>query len=719
MPTLCLNMIVKNESKIIGRLLETVFPLIDSCCICDTGSTDNTIELIDAFFKEREKSKPVLVKFVTEPFRDFGYNRTFALRACDSMPDADYLLLLDADMILKINPELDIAAFKSSLVDADAFLLAQGSPRFYYNNVRILKNSPNNSYWGVTHEYVKTAPGSKMKPIDKDQLFINDIGDGGAKTDKTTRDIRLLKKGLEECPDNDRYTFYLANSYRDIKDYTSAIEFYKKRIAIGGWQEEVWFSYYNMGKCYLAMQDIGNAIFTWLEAYSFYPERLENLYEIIHYYRIKGQNRLAYHFWAIADEANKTKTLFDHLFLEKAVYDFKLDYEFSIIGYYHNPHKRDIMRTCLRVLSHPHADEHLQRNVLQNCKFYAPELSRLECPLQPQGRGGSPLQPQGRGGSPFKKTDFKENYEVLRSIGQSLPIDDKVFVSSTPSICYDNSPLYKGKMSTNRLFINVRFVNYRIDKKGQYINKEHIITKNVLAIIDISNLYRWKKVEEFEVLHDTQHDGRYVGLEDVRLFSQQTLMYNANRGLTETMTVENGLIDLNTHQTYFSKLLSTQNKRSTEKNWVLFKTGSDKIRMVYEWHPLSVGLVEHMRDNTNNKEKTTTELEITTKIDTPPFFRWIRGSTNGISMGDEVWFICHLVSYEDRRYYYHLFVVLDSTTYEVKRYSKLWTFEAEKVEYTLGFIYMKELQQFMIGYSTNDCTTNYMVVSKARVDELF
>ena len=47
LPTLCLNMIVKNESKIITRLLESVLPIIDTYCICDTGSTDNTIEVIE------------------------------------------------------------------------------------------------------------------------------------------------------------------------------------------------------------------------------------------------------------------------------------------------------------------------------------------------------------------------------------------------------------------------------------------------------------------------------------------------------------------------------------------------------------------------------------------------------------------------------------------------------------------------------------------------
>ena len=49
-PTICLNMIVKNESKIITRLFDTVLHIIDTYCICDTGSTDNTVEIIKKYF---------------------------------------------------------------------------------------------------------------------------------------------------------------------------------------------------------------------------------------------------------------------------------------------------------------------------------------------------------------------------------------------------------------------------------------------------------------------------------------------------------------------------------------------------------------------------------------------------------------------------------------------------------------------------------------------
>jgi hypothetical protein len=113
------------------------------------------------------------------------------------------------------------------------------------------------------------------------------------------------------------------------------------------------------------------------------------------------------------------------------------------------------------------------------------------------------------------------------------------------------------------------------------------------------------------------------------------------------------------------------------------------------------------------------ELNITHKLRTPQFFKWVRGSTNGINIGNEIWFMCHIVSYEDRRHYYHIFVILDAETYELKKYSRIFTFEKEKVEYTLGFEYMEDTKRFLIGYSIMDRETKYVMIPKHKIDELF
>jgi tetratricopeptide (TPR) repeat protein len=674
-------MIVKNESRIIERLMLSVLPLIDSYCICDTGSTDNTVELIETFFKQHN----IHGKIVNEPFQDFGYNRTFALKACIGLADADYLLLMDADMKLRINSALNIDEFKKRLAQ-DVYFILQGSDTFFYKNVRLLKNNSENSYWGVTHEFVKTPPNAVFKDIERSILFIDDIGDGGAKADKFERDIKLLLKGLEDNPGNDRYTFYLATSYRDAGMLEEAIERYKERVKIGGWYEEIWHSYYSIGKCYQGIGDMPNAISAWLDAYQFYPNRIENLYSIVNYYRIINKNTLAYSFYYIAKQELLKNTTQDYLFLEKEIYDFKLDYEFTIIAYYRNPNNLDPISSCMKVLSHPHAPETISKNVLSNYKFYTPKL--IDFDLR------------------------RDNVNILKKIGNTININSS-FISSTPSICID--PNVK-----SRMIVNLRYVNYRIGDKGDYINNSNIITKNVIAYIDISKK-EWKIESETELKYNTNYDNLYVGLEDVRIIGHNGKLYfNANRGLDHgNMAIEHGVINLKSRST-MSYIVEIDGQHEIEKNWVLFENIERELKAIYGWYPLRIGnIIDHPESKIDNKNNPMKKMIITHESNTPNFFRWLRGSTNGQRIGDEIWFICHLVSYEDRRYYYHIFVALDAKTMKLRRYSRIFTFDKEKVEYTLGFIYIENTQELLIGYSLMDRETKYINIPISKVEELF
>ena len=658
-PKLCLNMIVKNESRVIRRLLESVIPIIDTYCICDTGSTDNTIELIETFFKERNISG----KIIQEPFRDFGYNRTFALKECEKMTDVDYIILLDADMVLTGKALSRPEALKRSFND-DVYLLFQGNERFFYKNARIVRNK-GYTYWGVTHEYLQTPNGTSYKNIEKLDLFIEDIGDGGAKTDKWERDIRLLRKGLEEDPNNQRYSFYLANSYRDSGQNESAIEYYKKRIDLGGWVEEVWHSYYSAAKCYLALNDFPNALYYFLEGYQYYPKRIENLYRIVNYYRNNGKNKLAYQYYLFAKrvlEQNPMST--DYLFLENDVYEYKLEYEFSIIGFYENPDAISMKNHSMKLLACPIIEDGVSRNILSNYKFYVEKMVN------------------------FKKTMNNTLLNLFNIIGKSIHMDRNEFTSSTPSLCILN----------NHMIINTRFVNYRIDDNGNYINREKIATKNVITVVNNIN---FEIITEFELKYDDSLDNVYVGLEDVRLFSNDgKLYYNANRGLGQSIIqVEHGTINIEEKTTENNRCLKYNGSNNCiEKNWVLFNS-SNQLKCVYHWSPLVIGDIKE-----NEFIKTHEETKL------PNFFRYIRGSTNGVSIDNEIWFLTHLVSYENRRHYYHIMIVLDKTTFMVKKYTPILKFGEEPVEYTLGFIEMGT--DLLIGYSILDKETKYMIVPK-------
>ena len=669
-PKICLNMIVKNESRVIIRLLDSVVKLLDGYCICDTGSTDNTIFLITEYFKRHN----IPGKIVQEPFKDFGYNRTFAMKAAAELPNMDFLLLLDADMILTgsyLQSE-NIRSFKKSLTK-DFYHMFQGSKTYFYKNVRIVKNYKDFSYWGVTHEYVKSPDGVQGGCFDNEHLFIEDIGDGGAKTDKFERDIRLLTKGLEENPDNDRYTFYLANSLKDAGHYEKSIEMYRNRIKIGGWVEEVWYSYYNIGKCYVTLGEMEKAIAVWMEGFDYYPQRLEAIYEIIKYYRERGKNKLSYLYYTAADKSmKKWGASSEYLFLQKDIYDYKMDYEMTIIGYYANDDNYDLNKISMKVISDPNIDDDTSRNVMNNYKFYSKKIMEHHMKLSNQ------------------------NMDVLEQATKSLKIDESgEYVTSTPSITTRG----------NHLIINVRYVNYRIDDNGNYVNQEKIQTKNAISIIDISKP-SWRIIQEFELKYDESIDNRYVGLEDIRLFNDDYIIYyNSNRGLSYgNMAIEHGIIDFSKESTVEQQCLKKVDQNSIEKNWVLIQSNNvikKHKKAIYHWSPNII--IGDIVDD---------QFVETHQIRAPSFFKYLRGSTNGVIIKDDIWLMCHAVSYEDRRYYYHIIVVLDKDTYSLKKYTPFFTFEGEKVEYTLGFNYLESDDTLLIGYSVYDKSTKYMNIER-------
>jgi tetratricopeptide (TPR) repeat protein len=671
-PTLCLNMIVKNESKVILRILNSVVDIIDTYCICDTGSTDDTVLLIENFFRE----KGISGKVVIEPFRDFGYNRSFALKACETV-SADYILLLDADMIFWKNPNISSSDFKK-LLTSDAYHVYQGCETYYYKNTRIVRNYMGYKYWGVTHEYVESPKNATQNRLERDIVFIKDIGDGGSKQDKFLRDIRLLLKGLEEIPNNDRYTFYLANSYKDSGQYENAIEYYKKRTELGGWIEEVWYSFYNIGKCWKSLNEPEKAICAWMDAFHAWPNRIENLYEIVQHYRCNGKNQIAYMFYCIADRMRKDHLERDYLFMQRDIYDYKLDFELSIIAFYVNLDNYDINIINMRVLSDPNIEDWILSNVLSNYKFTVEKARDFDTEL-------------------WKKNNLSV---LLESIGKKILDENPGYVSSTPSFC----------MLLNKKWVfNLRIVNYKINDYGGYENPGTIHTINVMALLEKNTkTKKWSIVTESVLKYNTKVDGYYIGLEDVRLsvLEDGTLVYNANRGIESgNMVVEHGKINLNTWSTYDEVFLEIEGQHAIEKNWILFP--SKYKRMVYHWYPLIIGDI-HVNQFVKTHQYTT-----------PTFFKHIRGSCNGVEMDHigETWFLCHTVSYEDRRYYYHIIVALDSISGELKRYTRYFTFEKEKVEYTLGF--EKLANEFLIGYSLYDRETKYVTVPLKWIETLF
>ena len=670
LPTLCLSMIVKNESKIITRLLNSVLPIIDCYCICDTGSNDETVKIITEYFN----NKNIPGKVLYEPFKNFCHNRNFALKSCLGM--SDYVLLLDADMILEIK-DFD----KKILNTSDSFYILQGNDSFYYQNMRIVKNNGLYNYVGVTHEYIDTPSNNTVKGFEKNSLFIRDVGDGGAKHDKFERDIRLLLDGIKEEPNNVRYYFYLANSYHDCGRFGEAINVYKKRIELGGWIEEVWYSYYRVGLCFKNMDKINDAIRYWMEGYNYYPERLEGLYEVLQHYRLTSKQKLGDMIYQTARKIlNLNKNKEHYLFLHNDVYTHKIYYEYTIIACYNGI--KNINYEVIKVLNNS-KDINETNNLLSNMKFYKDVLTQ------------------------------QSKITIDSSIVSSINNED-VKLTSSSSCLIPNA-------SNNGYQMNIRYVNYYITDNGSYLNcDKHIISVNKYVEFD-ENL-NVQKETWMELKFDNR---RYIGVEDIRIFNDvetNELMYiGTGYHQNEQIGIVSGKYDIDNLKLTGNEIKQNFNNSGCEKNWV-FIDFNNATHVVYDWNPLNICKI--------NKE--TNKLEKVAKRETPLIFSKIRGSTSGFKYiktidksksgntqidieESEIWFVNHIVSYESPRHYYHIITVFDSNM-NLLRYSAPFKFEGDPIEYCLSIIVEEE--RVLINYSNWDRTTRIGIYDKKYIDSI-
>jgi glycosyltransferase involved in cell wall biosynthesis len=327
-------MIVKNESAVIERLLASAKELIDSWVICDTGSTDGTQQLI------RDTLADVPGTLVETEWVDFGHNRTELLRLAEGK--ADYLLLLDADMVL-----IRQGALPATLT-ADSYQLRSGGELEYWRKL-LVRGDRRWSYFGATHEYIALDEGAGATETSErlDALAIEHHGDGGARADKFERDARLLERDLQRDAGNARAVFYLAQTHRDMGNADQAIALYERRAVMGGWDEEVFYSLYQSGLLRAEQGDWPAALATLVKAFEFRPARLEPLYELACRLRLRGEYETAYLF---ARRGLRRVMPPDVLFLSPWIYRWGMLFEFSVSAYWVGD-TAGALRACNQLLS--------------------------------------------------------------------------------------------------------------------------------------------------------------------------------------------------------------------------------------------------------------------------------------------------------------------------------------------------------------------------------
>ena len=331
---------VKNEKKRLHVTLESIRNIANSLVVFDTGSTDNTIEILQNFSKE--SGIPLYLK--EGVFVNFEVSRNELLEFADSFDFIDYLILLDvndefrgAESFRRLLEGMD----SSELNKSSAILMPQewwyGATRYYFN-VKVVRARKGWRYKGVVHEHiycpdVEEDAKPRMKIEDSNICFYQDRTQDDDKTgQRFHRDKILLYEESKRDPTNSRTIFYLAQTYACLGEHESAMHYFKKRLTMEGFEEEKYESYFQLGELSQVMGLPWIETLDWyLKAYQAIP-RAEPLVAISVRYgtddRIKNLS-LAYMYAALACRLPFPSQCI--LFIDRAIYDHK---RWSLLGIY-------------------------------------------------------------------------------------------------------------------------------------------------------------------------------------------------------------------------------------------------------------------------------------------------------------------------------------------------------------------------------------------------
>lgn len=682
---LILLTMVKNESRIIHRLMGSVKGKVDGIVICDTGSTDNTVSLANEFLGEHG----IPGKVYSYPFKNFGVSRTQSFQCCQDWvasvgwdAASTWALLLDGDMLM--TDPVDRVALARLDAKYAGVSLKQANGSLVYSNMRVLRCSEPWICKGGTHE-AWTCPPSKDTILFQSPV-LTDHGDGGCKHDKYERDVRLLKEDLAEMPNDARTHFYLGQTYLCMRDWPNAVEILKKRIEIGGWDEEVYIARLYLGECYENMKDKAQAIHTWMQAFQTRPHRTEAPMRIINLYRKEPASQmlaamfLEKVFSIQFGEDLRTGAVLgsparnhDVLFVNKREVDHTLWEEMSILAYYTGLQRQTWLQIDKLDLT--------TRLGWHDFNGLFGQLHWYDWVLKPR-----------------RHTRFQ------------IPLEKLPWAREPEAGCWQPfNPSLRMKSDRSGYTVNLRYANYYTEEAKHYHYRAfhgQVLTRNCL--MDVPREAGWNNpATAKEILIDAsikQRDHYIRGVEDCRLVQgtdvQEFLGTSQSYSDNGTNKIFHVWQDGETHKLKQMALPPGVSAGETQKNWLGFRHGAQKeLLYIYNFSPFKICA-----------ENGEVRVEVAWGANHPFSLKEYRGSAGPVPWSsstagytDEA-YLCVMhkvyIGGEGRRYY-HRFMTLDKDL-KPSRVSCFVRMTKERVEYWSGMCPSIEGDTYWITYGCKD-----------------
>lgn len=272
--SLCLCMIVKNEEDNLPRCLESVKDIVDEMVIVDTGSTDSTIDI---------------AKRYGATVYEFPWNGSFSDARNHSLKHAgcDWILMMDADEEMDRSSHAAVKAIvEDKDNDTDAYYGesicyagdTQGFDTILNLNLRLVRNGKGYFFTQPIHEQLwsniyEKNPNAKVLEADIKVYHYGYLKKDMLTHKKQDRNMEILKKQLEDDPDNAFINFNLANEYNICGDNLKAIYYYEKAYKFcspkHGFTSKLLL---RMTACHMSLGQMEDAIRIAAEGLIYYPD---------------------------------------------------------------------------------------------------------------------------------------------------------------------------------------------------------------------------------------------------------------------------------------------------------------------------------------------------------------------------------------------------------------------------------------------------------------
>ena len=346
--SICLCMIVKNESENLIKYFVKNMSYCNIFCIVDTGSNDNTIETI----RKLASKNNLKGRIFKREWVNFGYNRSECLELGRNF--ANWSLMLDAD------DNLEGEKFEDLDCNLSGYLIKLTLGSITFSRHHLFNNIYDWKYKGALHEYSYCSNMNTKLYNDKTYMIVRCDGCRSKDPNKYLNDALTLEKELlkPDC-EKGRTLFYLAQSYRDAGKKEEAKKYYEMRAVFDGWIQENYVSYMNLIEL---SNNIDEKLNYCYKAQNILNSRKDAVYLVLQYAR--KNNIFTEEIFRLGNTYLYLKLDSTNLFVNNNAYNWSFYDELSIICYYTNRFKLCKI-LCQLIISNcpPEEVERIQKNI--------------------------------------------------------------------------------------------------------------------------------------------------------------------------------------------------------------------------------------------------------------------------------------------------------------------------------------------------------------------